>query len=69
LVDIKIYTIAGRLIKTLRDVPVQAGYNQIFWSGFDEYTDEISNGVYLVRALVRNQSNHDEVIEKFIIAR
>jgi hypothetical protein len=69
LVDIKIFTIAGRLIKTLRDVPVQAGYNQIFWNGFDEYTDEISNGVYLVKALVRNQSNHDEVIEKFIIAR
>ena len=69
LVDIKIYTIAGRLIKTLLDVPVQAGYNQIFWNGFDEYTDEISNGVYLVKALVRNQSNQDEVIEKFIIAR
>jgi hypothetical protein len=69
LVDIKIYTIAGRLIKTLLDVPVQAGYNQIFWNGFDKYTDEISNGVYLVKALVRNQNNQDEIIEKFIIAR
>jgi hypothetical protein len=69
LVDIKIFTIAGRLIKTIPDVPGQAGYNQIFWNGLDEYTDEISNGVYLVKAFVHNQGNQDEVIEKFIIAR
>lgn len=69
LVDIKIFTIAGRLIKTIADRPVQAGYNQIFWDGYDEYSDEISNGVYLVKAFVRNQDSRDEAIEKFIIAR
>ncbi|MGB3339923.1 MAG: C25 family cysteine peptidase [bacterium] len=69
LVDIKIFTIAGRLIKTISDRPIQAGYNQIFWDGHDEYSDEISNGVYLVKALVRNQDSRDEAVEKFIIAR
>ena len=69
LVDIKIFTIAGRLIKTIADRPIQAGYNQIFWNGFDEFDDEISNGVYLVKALVRNQDSRDEAVEKFIMAR
>jgi len=69
LADMKVFTIAGRLIKTISDRPIQAGYNQIFWDGHDEYGDEISNGVYLVKALVRNQDSRDEAIEKFIIAR
>ena len=69
LADIKIFTIAGRLIKTISDRPIQAGYNQIFWDGHDEYSDEISNGVYLVKALVRNQNSRNEAVEKFIIAR
>jgi hypothetical protein len=69
LADIKIFTIAGRLIKTMTDQPVTPGYNQICWDGFDEYGDGISNGVYLVKAFVRNQDSRDEVIEKFIIAR
>jgi len=68
-VTIKIFTVAGRLIKTIRDVPCSAGYNQIYWDVLDEYSDEISNGVYLVKAFVRGDGSQDEVIEKFIIAR
>jgi hypothetical protein len=67
--DIKIFTIAGRLIKSRENIPCQAGYNQVFWNTLDNYHDEISNGVYLVKALVRIDNESDEVIEKFIIAR
>ncbi|GAI87548.1 unnamed protein product, partial [marine sediment metagenome] len=37
LVDIKIFTIAGRLIKTINNVSCGVGYNQIHWETFDEY--------------------------------
>lgn len=67
--NIKIFTIAGRLIKTIEDIPCRAGYNQIPWDGLDEYQDEISNGVYLVKAVVKAENSNDEVVEKFIIAR
>ncbi len=68
-VDIKIYTIAGRLIKTIEDVSCQAGYNQIHWDVLDNYMDEISNGVYLVKAIVSSGSAADENVERFVIAR
>jgi hypothetical protein len=68
-VDIKIFTIAGRLIKTIENVSCQAGYNQIHWDVLDNYMDEISNGVYLVKAIVSSGSASDESVERFVIAR
>ncbi|UCD06396.1 MAG: hypothetical protein JSV98_03980 [candidate division WOR-3 bacterium] len=68
-VTLKIFTIAGRLINTVDNVSCAAGYNQIFWNGLDNYSDEISNGVYIVKASVEADNSRDEVVEKFIIAR
>jgi len=67
--EARVFTVAGRLIKTLAGVPGHAGYNQIFWDGRDESGDRLANGVYLVRVLVANASGQDEKTEKFIIAR
>lgn len=69
IVGIKVFTVAGRLIKTIDDNLCQAGYNQIFWDVHDEYNDAISNGVYLVKAIVEDDNARDEIVEKFIIAR
>jgi hypothetical protein len=68
-VSLKLFTIAGRLIRTIDNVSCYAGYNQIAWNGRDEYDDEISNGVYLVKAFVEGPNSTDEIVEKFIIGR
>jgi hypothetical protein len=68
-VSLKIFTIAGRLIKTIDNVVCSAGYNQISWNTLDDYGDEISNGVYLVKIFVEADNASDDVVEKFIIAR
>jgi hypothetical protein len=68
-VNLKIFTIAGRLIKTIDNIVCGAGYNQLAWNTLDDYQDEISNGVYLVKIFVEAESATDDVIEKFIIAR
>ncbi len=68
-VSVKIFTISGRLIKTIDKVSCHAGYNQIYWDARDDYKDDIGNGVYLVKALVSAGNDRDEAIEKFIIAR
>lgn len=68
-VTIRVFTIAGRLLKTIADHPGHAGYNQIFWDGRDERQLRLANGVYLVKAVVENESGSDDITEKFIIAR
>ncbi len=52
---IKVYTVAGRLIKEI-SVPSSAmniGFNRIFWDGRDEDGDEISNGIYFYKIISR----------------
>jgi hypothetical protein len=66
---IKIFTIAGRLVKTIGNVTCVPGYNQIYWDGRDSYGDAISNGVYIVKAYVEADNSRDDALEKFIIAR
>jgi hypothetical protein len=68
-VTIKIYTIAGRMVKSISKMSCHPGYNQVFWDGRDEYGDELSNGVYLVHLTAEGNSGIDKKIEKFIIAR
>ncbi len=69
LVTLKVFTIAGRLVKTISDIYCHAGYNQQFWDCLDEFKEPIANGVYLVKAYCEKATSHDEVIEKFIVAR
>ncbi|MBE0434117.1 hypothetical protein IBX73_11725, partial [candidate division WOR-3 bacterium] len=69
LAQIKVFTIAGRLIRTIDNVSCAAGYNQVYWDGRDSFGDEISNGVYIVKAYVMADNSRDDVVEKFIIAR
>ncbi len=69
LVQLKIFSIAGRLVKAIDNVSCGAGYNQIRWDSRDNFDDEISNGVYIVKAYVEADNSRDEVVEKFIIAR
>lgn len=47
--EIKIYTVAGRLIRTLRPGLLPAGYNQVYWDGRDADGDRLANGVYLYK--------------------
>jgi flagellar hook assembly protein FlgD len=47
--SVRIYTVAGRLIREVSILPgqVQTGFNRILWDGRDAEGDEVANGVYL----------------------
>lgn len=52
---IKVYTIAGRLIKELTPSmnDFNIGFNKIYWDGKDEDGDKIANGLYLYRVVAK----------------
>lgn len=65
-VKIKIFTIAGRLIKEI-DIPsasMQIGLNKIYWDGRDADGDEIANGVYLYKLITKYKDKTKTTIEK-----
>ncbi|MBK8661280.1 MAG: T9SS type A sorting domain-containing protein [Ignavibacteriales bacterium] len=65
-VKIKIFTIAGRLIKELviPSTSMQIGLNKIYWDGRDADGDEIANGVYLYKLITKYKDKTKTTIEK-----
>jgi hypothetical protein len=69
-VQIKIYTVAGRLIKTLRDTQSAHRIN-IIWDGKDDDGSDVANGIYLYKVILSSQDGQfrAERIEKLAIVR
>jgi hypothetical protein len=70
-VKIKIYTISGRLIRTLEDElsPPQVGFNYYHWDGRDNDGDILANGVYLYKIVLKSGEDQKEEISKLVILR
>lgn len=66
---IRIYTTAGRLVRTLEPRALQAGFNVIEWDGDDEGGRPLANGVYLYSVELSSGGESTEVFEKFIMLR
>jgi hypothetical protein len=48
-VRLAVYNVAGRLVRTLVDGPVEAGYHSVVWDGRDDHGVGTSSGVYFCR--------------------
>ncbi|MBC8184732.1 T9SS type A sorting domain-containing protein [candidate division KSB1 bacterium] len=68
-VSIKIYTVAGRLIRVIDSASNQIGYNETYWDGTDEFGDKIANGVYFYKITAKAGSEKIEVIERLVVMR
>lgn len=70
-VQVNIYTIAGKLIKTInQSIPnAQSRVDNIFWDGKDDFGDKIARGVYVYQLKVRSNVNGEIVkkIQKLVI--
>ncbi|MBK7629695.1 MAG: hypothetical protein IPJ23_03075 [Ignavibacteriales bacterium] len=62
---IKIFTVAGRLIRELiPSSPLQIGFNKIYWDGKDEDGDEIANGLYFYKIISKHNGEVKTVTQK-----
>lgn len=73
-VKVQVFTISGKIVKTIDRVIETIGYNQntrnpINWNGRDEYGDKLGRGVYVYKLQVRSRRNGSiaEKIEKLVI--
>ena len=69
-IQVQIYTISGKLVKTLYDTQYMEGNRcrAISWDGLDDYGDKLAKGTYLYRLRVKNQDGQTaEMIEKLVI--
>jgi len=67
---IKIYTVAGRLIRSIDcSQIIHAGFNTIPWDGRDQDGDPAANGIYLYKVIVKKEDRSEQVIQKLAIIK
>jgi hypothetical protein len=72
-VQVKIYTLSGRLIQILELPQARSGFNVLKWDGRDRDGDELANGVYLYKVIATQLQNGEllrtEEIGKLVVQR
>lgn len=70
-IQVKVYTVAGRLIRSLTYPPtsVRIGYNALKWDGRDEDGDAIANGVYFYKLISRFSDATVEEVGRMSVLR
>ncbi|MDX9758838.1 MAG: C25 family cysteine peptidase, partial [Bacteroidota bacterium] len=68
---VKIYTVAGRLIREIVAYPadLRIGFNRIPWDGRDADGDAIANGVYFFKLVLTHAGESIEQIGRFAVLR
>ncbi|MCK9211408.1 MAG: C25 family cysteine peptidase [Ignavibacteriaceae bacterium] len=67
-IAIRIFTIAGRLIKEFKPPSgdFSVGFNKIFWDGKDQDGDPIANGVYLYKVIAKYNDKTITTTQKLV---
>ncbi|MFH1004592.1 MAG: type IX secretion system sortase PorU [Bacteroidota bacterium] len=71
-VDLQIYTVAGKKVKSIHQLVNMNGYrsNPIEWDGTDDFGDRIGRGIYIYRIRVKTSSGEiAEQFEKLVILK
>lgn len=71
-VQVQVYTISGRLVKTIQKFISSNGFREsgIEWDGLDDFGDRLAKGVYVYRLKVSNSENQSaEKTEKLVVLR
>jgi hypothetical protein len=70
-ISIKIFTIAGRLIKEidLTSTELKFDFNKIYWDGRDEDGDVIANGVYIYKVIMQADGKSQDVTQKLAVVK
>ena len=70
-VSIDIYTVGGRLIRTIDYAPGDLNYNEVEWDGVDADGDLVANGLYLyvVEARGEDGTTATSNVGRMVVAR
>jgi hypothetical protein len=64
--NVKVFTVAGRLIKEI-EIPVEQlgfGFNKFYWDGKDQDGNFIANGVYFCKFIILNNGEYSTEVKK-----
>ncbi|HKW12975.1 MAG TPA: FlgD immunoglobulin-like domain containing protein [Candidatus Krumholzibacteria bacterium] len=60
--SVRIYDVAGRLVRELASGKIDAGAHDVRWDGSDDHGATVSSGVYLYRVSAGNETQHGKMV-------
>jgi len=61
-IEIKVYDVSGRQVKTLVEEIAKAGYYHTLWTGLDDAGRTVSSGIYFIRIKTNDYETQQKVI-------
>ncbi|MCP4605554.1 MAG: T9SS type A sorting domain-containing protein, partial [Proteobacteria bacterium] len=61
-VNLAVYDISGRLVRTLVDNKMDAGEQNVIWNGKDSNGQHVASGVYFYKMIAGDFSSTDKMI-------
>ena len=71
-VQIQIYTVSGKLVKTINSLQINTGFRvgPIHWNGKDDFQENIGRGTYIYKLKVKDENGEFiEKLEKLVILK
>ena len=59
---VRVYNVAGELVRTIQDGPMQAGVHNIVWDGRDDRRHKLPSGTYTVTAVAEGVEQSHRVV-------
>jgi len=56
-VDLSVYDVRGRVVRTLVSSPIEDGHHEIHWDGTDDRGEQLPSGIYVYRLKVGGESS------------
>ena len=61
-VDVSVFDVRGRRVRTLVDQSVALGAHTVSWDGFDEFRRPVASGVYFLKATTAKGTTTQRVV-------
>ncbi len=68
-VEIRVFTVAGNLIREITSSGLAAGYNQVYWDGRDDRGSSLANGVYLYKITAKSDGQDKSEFGKLVVIK
>ena len=59
---VRVYSVSGRLVRTLVSGEMEAGQHQVMWDGIDDAGRSVASGTYLVQLVARDRTDSRSMV-------
>jgi flagellar hook assembly protein FlgD len=61
-VTVRVYSVSGRLVRTLVSGEMEAGQHQVIWDGIDDAGRSVASGTYHVQMVARDRTDSRSMV-------